>query len=260
MFNLKQIGGVLALTTIVFLLFSVKATAQNRYTGASDIYASGSKGISNKGLVVSFDFETFTDTGLLQDFGPYGHHGTTLRNLDTTGYIGKARKFSTLADIVALPDHTSFNLDGPITVAVWVKIATSNQHAHIFACNNKFVLWTTSKGQYKFADTMGNGFTTMPGTVKKDGWHSVVAVWSGTKGDKLSKNNIKIYIDGYRAAGTFTESWEPGEMIAQNACVIGATLHGGIPHQELPFVGAIDELQVYARALSEEEVKIHASR
>lgn len=243
-----------------FLLFPSITMGQHRYTGVSDQNQTGSKGISANGLVASYDFETYTSDGLLKDFGPFENHGKTLRNLDTLGLSGKARKFSTLADIVALRDHTSFDLDGPITVAVWMKVSTLNLHQHILACNDKFVLWITKSNKFKFADTQGNAFTTLEGTVKADGWHSVVAVWSGTKGDTLSKDNIKIFVDGVQMDGTYKNKWSPSTMQANNASVIGSTLHGAIPHQELPFVGAIDELQVFSRVLNKDEIKIHATK
>jgi hypothetical protein len=253
-----KISLCLILVLSISLLFSTTSIAQDRYIGVSEQYKTGSKGISPDGLVASYDFETYTSTGLLKDFGPFENHGKTLRNLDTLGLVGKARIFSTLADIVALPDHSSFNLDGSITVAVWMK--ASNLHAHILTCSNKFVLWTTKRNQFKFADTQGNGFTTLEGTVKTDGWHSIVAVWSGTKGDELSNDNIKIFIDGVRMEGTFEKSWQPDDMVANNACVIGSTLQGAKSHQELPFVGAIDELQLFSRALNADEIKTHATK
>ncbi|WP_438426215.1 LamG domain-containing protein [Aquimarina macrocephali] len=256
----KKVSVLLLFFIVNFLLFPTITMGQHRYTGVSDQNQTGSKGISSNGLVASYDFETYTSTGLLKDFGPFENHGKTLRNLDTLGPINKARKFSTLADIVVLPDHTSFDLDGPITVATWMKVSTANLHQHILACNDKFVLWITKSNKFKFADTQGNAFTTLEGTVKTDGWHSVVAVWSGTKGDTLSKDNIKIFVDGVQMDGTYKNNWSPSTMQANNACVIGSTLHGAIPHQELPFVGAIDELQVFSRVLNENEIKIHATK
>lgn len=257
--GVKKVSMFLMLFTCKFL-FPTITMGQLRYTGVSDENQTGSKGISTDGLVASYDFETYTTTGMLKDFGPFENHGKTLRNLDTLGLSSKARKFSTLADIIALPDHSSFSLDGPMTIAVWVKISNLNMHAHIIACSNKFVLWTTKKNQFRFADTMGNGFTTLEGTVETGGWRSVVAVWSGTKGDMLSNDNIKIFIDGVQMDGTFEKNWDPGDIEVSNATVIGSTLHGAIGHQKLPFVGAIDELQVFSRALSDDEIKIHATK
>ncbi|AXT20405.1 LamG domain-containing protein [Flavobacteriaceae bacterium AU392] len=258
--GMKKASMLLIFFTTKFLLFSTVTMGQYLYTGVSDQNKTGSKWISSDGLVASYDFETYTSTGLLKDFGPFENHGKTLRNLDTLGFFGKARMFSTLADIVVLPDHKNFDLDGPITVAVWMKVSTLNLHQHILACSDKFVLWTTGKNQFRFADTRGNGFTTLEGTVEADGWHSIIAVWSGAKGDTLSKNNIKIFIDGVQMDGTFENNWKPDTMLAKNACVIGSTLHGAKGHQKLPFEGAIDEIQLFSRALNVDEIKIHATK
>jgi hypothetical protein len=141
-----------------------------------------------------------------------------------------------------------------------MKISPLNFHGHVFVCSNKYVLWTTKKNQYKFADTMGNGFTTLEGTVVTDGWHSVVAVWSGTKGDMLSNDNIKIFVDGIQMDGTFEKNWNPDDIVANNACVIGSTLQGSTRHQEITFEGAIDEIQVFSRALNDDEIKMHATK
>lgn len=244
----------------IFFLFPHTTFGQDRYTGVTEQNRTGSKGISPDDLVVSYDFETFTSTGLLKDFGPFENHGKTLRNLDTLGLMGRARGFSTLADIVVLPNHASFNLDGPMTVAVWIKFSVPDLHQHVLACNDKFVLWTTRSNKFKFADTQGNSFTTLEGTVNTDDWHSVIAVWSGTKGDTLSENNIKIFLDGVPLEGTFSNKWSPGEMKVNNACVIGSTLHGEKWHQELPFYGAIDELQLFSRVFSADEIKAHATK
>ena len=258
--GIQKASTLLIFFIVKFLLFPTITMGQLRYTGISDENKTGSKWISPDGLVASYDFETYTSAGLLKDFGPFENHGKTLRNIDTLGLFGKARIFSTLADIVVLPDHKSFNLDGPITVAVWVKISIPNLHQHILACSNKFVFWTTEKNQFRFADTLGNGFTTLEGTVKIDGWHSIIAVWSGTKEDALSKNNIKIFIDGVQMDGTFENKWKPGAMLDNTACVIGSTLHGAKGHQKLTFEEAIDEIQLFSRALNADEIKIHATR
>ncbi len=258
--EVKRVNILLFIIISNFFLFSTIVVSQTRYTGVTEQNQTGSKGISSEGLVVSYDFETYTGTGMLKDFSSFKHHGKTLRNLDTLGLIGQARKFSTLADIVVLPDNESFNLEGPISVAVWLNITTLNKHQHILACNDKFVLWVTKTNKFKFADTQGNSFTSLKETVKADGWHSVIAVWTGTKGDKLSKYNIKIFVDGIQLAGTYSNYWQPNTMKMKNACVIGSTLHGAKWHQELPFEGAIDELQIFSRALNNDEIKAHATK
>lgn len=228
--------------------------AQKRYIGISTENPTGTAVISTDGLVAAYDFETYTSDGLLRDFGPFGNHGKTKRNKETRGHFGKARVFSELADHVDLPEHSSFNLDGPLTVAAWLQITTINLHQHIFAAGSKFVLWVTKADQYRFADTKGNGITTQEGVVKTEGLHSVVAVLYGTKGDSLTKDNIKIFVNGIQMEGSIDPVWAPTVLPPTDACYIG------FGHDEFQFEGIIDELLVFSRALTDDEIQVHANR
>ena len=49
--------------------------AQATYAGVSASNPTGSAGISDSALVLSFDMETRRADGLLRDFGPVGNHG-----------------------------------------------------------------------------------------------------------------------------------------------------------------------------------------
>jgi hypothetical protein len=55
--------------------------------------------------------------------------------------------------------------------------------------------------------------------------------------------------------------WAPGPLHRSDACFIGFESHQGlVDHQTMPFVGAIDELVIYRRALREPEIAAHARR
>ena len=90
-----------------------------------------------------------------------------------------------------------------MTVAAKVKITKANLHQHLLACNDLFVLWLTSDNKYRFADTLGQGFTTTDGIqpVAEGKWHSVVATLSASQGDELNHDNIKIYVNGVEMPG-----------------------------------------------------------
>jgi hypothetical protein len=63
--------------------------------------------------------------------------------------------------------------------------------------------------------------------------------------------------DEARDAGT----WNPGELYPTDACYIGFESHqGNEDHQLMPFVGAIDELLVFSRAWTAEEVRVFAEK
>lgn len=232
-----------------------------RYVGISVKNPTGSAAISADGLAAAYDFETYTSDGMLRDFGPFGNHGKVKQKKETGGRFGKARVFSDVGDLVDLPEQSSFNLDGPLTVATWIQITTLNLHQHIFACDDKFVLWVTPTNQYRFADTLGDAFTTEEGVVQTESWHSVVAVLYGTRGDSLTKDNIKIFVDGTQMEGSFGPVWAPTVLHPTDACHIGFESHQGQSrHQELQFEGVVDELLVFSRALTDDEIQTHAER
>jgi hypothetical protein len=70
-----------------------------------------------------------------------------------------------------------------------------------------------------------------------------------------------VYLDGQPVDGQLFGRWSPGVLHAQDACYIGFESHQGQPwHQTLPFVGVIDELLIFSRALTLSEIDVHASR
>lgn len=188
-------------------------------------------------------------------------HGKLQQRQTAKGRFGQALAFSVKEDVVLLPDSQHFNVTGPLTVAAQLKIVSPDLHQHVFAGNDLFVLWLTTRNQYRFADTLGQGFTTMGKVdeVTEGEWHSVVAVLSTGKGDTLNKDNIKIFVDGTELQGRHEKVWSPTKLADANACVIGGTRTGSEKHQDLQFEGIIDELLIFSRALSTDEIKAYSN-
>lgn len=240
-------------------LLAASARAQS-YTGISSKTPTGSEAISSDGLVAAYDFESYTDDGRLRDFGPFGNHGKVERTNERDGLFGRARVFTDLGDVVDLPEEPSFALEGPLTVAAWLRITTPGLHAHIVNCDDMYVLWTTTQDQYRLADTQANGITTKPGTVQTDGWHSVVAVLEATRGDRLTNDNIRLYVDGMALEGTLDPTWAPGALREGDGCLLGASKQGSAGHQRLQFEGVLDEVLIFGRALTDAEVSAFSRR
>ena len=54
--------------------------------------------------------------------------------------------------------------------------------------------------------------------------------------------------------------WNPRDLFPSDACYIGFESHQGMEsHKELSFIGDIDDLMLFSRALSESEIRIHAT-
>jgi hypothetical protein len=245
------------------------AAPQHRatYLGVSDQSPTGSPSISRDGLVAAYDLETLTRDGKLKDFSGNNNHGTVHRTTSVNGIFGKARQFSTASDYIHLPESPLFDLNGPLTLAMWVRVHRLGLHQHMLACDDKFALWITPQNNIRFVDTLGDGFQSIGG-ITTGTWYSLVGVFKGKAGDILTGDNIAVFINGKPIEGAVfsrprgrasNKIWAPGVLHEQNACYIGFESHQGEPtHQKLQYEGDIDELLVFSRALTLSEVEVHA--
>ena len=223
----------------------------------------GSPVISSDALVAAYDMST--DSGHLRDLGPHALHGTLLRSQSEPSPHGVARVFTEVGDRIDLPESDAFDLDGPLTIATWVRVDSLGLHQHIAACDDKWALWITPDDQFRLGDTRGGGWSTDPGRVVEGQWTAVVAVLSGTRGDALTEETVSLWVDGEEASSYAhlrsdvareAGSWGPGELYPDDACSIGFESHqGNVAHQDMPFVGALDDLIISARPWTPEEVR-----
>jgi hypothetical protein len=237
------------------------------HVGDSHAQPTGFRAISADALVLAFDMTSTTQDGRLRDFGPFGLHGVITRARIVASPHGGARDFLTVADRVDLPDSDQLALDGPLTLAARLRVSKLGIHQHIIACDDKFALWITPEDRLRFVDTRGHGAQTAA-AIPASKWLSVVAVLDGTKDVVLGSTAIHLYIDG-RAVATEPVNranetplrWLPGPLYPTDSCYIGFESHqGAADHQDLPFVGAIDDLLVFRRAWTAKEAAAYASQ
>ncbi len=222
--------------------------------------------VNDDGLVAAFDMSVDRE-GQLVDTGPHGLFGITLRDVRTAGADGTpggARLFRTVQDRVDLPESQAFNLDGPLTLAARVRVDSLGLHQHIAACDDKWALWVTPDNRFRLGDTRGGGWSTEAGRVQQGAWTAVVAVLTGTIGDPLVPETVALWVDGERAGQAHLRSddaqasgaWSAGDLYPDDACSLGFESHqGNAAHQQMPFVGALDEFLVYGRAWTPAEVQ-----
>lgn len=240
------------------------------YSGISEAMPTGSARISARGLVAAYDMETTTADGRLRDFSEGGHHGVSSTSDLVEGAVGLARRFDGVEDKVHLEPRVEFDLDGPHTIAVWVRVDGLGLHQHIFACDDKWALWVTPDDQFRLGDTKGGGWSTPPEEAEAGRWTSVVSVLRGTVGDPLTPETVALYVDGELANASQhlrtdrardLGAWGPGELYPTDACYIGFESHQGVAdHQTLPFMGAIDQVLLFNRAWTEDEVRAFSAR
>lgn len=233
--------------------------------GVTEDVPQGHPGVSADALVAAYDMSSLTTQGLLRDFSGNGLHGTIAGATPATGLRGGAYSFSgDPAERIALPSASVFDLDGPLTVAAWFRIDTPNQHQHVIACDDKFVLWLKASDQVRIANTRSDfGETVEP--LSSGEFHSVVGIFKGTAGDQIDTSNLEIWVDGELVEITVGSAvsppvWRDGVLYPTDACYIGFESHQGrADHADLGFYGLIDEVLVFGRALTPAEVALLAA-
>jgi len=207
--------------------------------------------------VLRLDFDEGSGN-TVYDKSPYRNNGTIYGASWVDGKYGKALSFDGEDDYVEVPNSESLDITDAITVEVWVKPTveprdynmmfiqkgddTSNDRT--FYIYNRGVSDELHFGGY---DSLGNLHLvrfSMPSDYKNGVWSYLVLV--------KDSNGLRAYYNGMLKGfdDTFTENMRSNTdpvMIG----VAGTLLY---------FNGIIDEVRIYNRALSEEEIKAHFIR
>lgn len=167
--------------------------------------------------------------------------------LGATGAIGDGDTAVTFDGSDDEVTNASTDLDltaGPLTVEVWAKRGTGSSDAGLAGTGNAgfdgyALTWHNAASIFFYT---GNAFVSASlsdATV----FHHIVGTWDGT----TNPNGIKLYIDGVLAAqGTATAT-----TLSNTGFRIGRDT------SSTRFTGTLDEVAVYASALSEARVQDH---
>ena len=262
----RLLNGAASVAPILIAIAPCEMPAQVTYGGVSERYPTGSAAISDSGLVLAFDMETRLRAAL-RDFGPFGNHGAIGGTRTVDGAFGQGMLFETAVDRVHLEENPFLAIDGPLTIALWMRVNTLNLHQHILACDDKFALWVTPQNRVRFSDTLGHGMDTAD-PILTDRWYSLIAIFSGRRGAEVTPETVQLFLDGENVTmsivnrpGETPPRWMPEALYSSDACYVGFESHqGDVAHQSLQFEGLIDDLLIFNRALTAREVRVHASR
>jgi hypothetical protein len=240
-------------------------TLDGDFIGVSSSTPTGHPSVPSDALVAAYDMTTLTPAGLLQDFSGRGLDGIISGTVVEPSPRGGARVFDVATDRIELPARNDFDLDGPLTLVTRVRMDLQRRHQHILACDDKFAFTVREADQVRLSNSRGDLAETLS-PLPAGIWHSLIGVVRGTAGDVLDDTNIEIWIDGVRApvriigsAGSSPAVWRDGVLHPTDACYIGFESHQGDPsHQNLAFHGAIDEVVVFGRALTPQEIELLA--
>ncbi len=212
------------------------------------LYFSNKSNINETGLVGFWKLdESFGETA----FDESGNKNNgTLNNGPKRiyGTFGNALSFDGVNDYVSISDSASLDISGAITIESWVKINSFSSDQWILSKNNYptaatpgygIAILTNGKINPAISSTVDQQFQST-GTLSTGVWYHIVVV-----ADAVS--TIKIYING---ALDTTANKPEGAGTNNNPLKIGVANHDAQPCNCI-----IDEVRIYNRSLSADEVK-----
>ena len=220
------------------------ATKSGIYNGYKVI---GTQTLGLRGLVLWLKFNEGSGN-IAYDSSFYNNHGTIYGATWTDGKFGKALKFDGVDDYVEVPDSESLRITGDLTIIVWV-FPELDVEAYQGVCGKGkagegVMAVDTRYDDYRLAWRQGDGTTAYYHNFYNfftlgEKWYFVAVVREG--------NTIKAFRDGeFFGSQTFDYT-------------VGATnvdFYIGRRDDGFYFNGIIDEVRIYNRVLSENEIKM----
>ena len=216
-------------------------------------------------LAMNFDNDSLVgeNATTVIDISRYGNNGTCVNsssgtfgcNWTTNGKYYGAISFNSTNQYVTIPHNNILNGDTDLTVEFWKKPGNQATNGYdVYKCGNSACLATYFAGitsinaGWGFYNTNPTGYyVTCPGTYN-DTWHYVVGVHNHSSGQ------IYMYIDGALCGGSvvFAGTHATGNYPLG---IGGMPLDGYGPTYYMN--GTIDEVRIYNRTMSAEEVTQH---
>ena len=203
------------------------------------------------GLVAAFDFNEPGGTGVI-DGSPFGHNGRLWHADRVPGLRGEALAFTRPDAVVRIPRRRQLNLGDAITLEAWIKPGPPDANSHIIIAKNDEYLLRLDKqpegGHISFFVHVGSPAVAWEPRVSSKApptagvWHHVVGTWDGAM--------LRLYLDGelqQEQARTGKPNPNPYPVMIGNFEY--PSCHG------TAFGGLIDEVRIYNRAMSGEEVR-----
>ena len=211
----------------------------------------------SEGLVGYWDMEGIGTTGngvTVPDLSGNGNDGVTsdanASGLDcrTGGKFAGGCTFDGTDDYINIADSNIYRPTTAITVSTWFKAESQTGYTRFISANSTanvgydLQLFPYSVGgriQFEIGANSGNIASNVGTNYRDSRWHHVVGTWDGSI--------MKLYIDGNQQTQTKNVS---GSIPYSQYLVIGAT---GVYSSN--YSGSIDEVRIYNRALSSNEVR-----
>jgi len=204
-------------------------------------------------LVLALNFNNNSAIGenstYVVDISQYGNNGTIHGATYTDGKFGKALSFDGSDDYVDCGNDSSLDITEAITVETWVKPAQNSDHAGIaakehYTNNQGWVLIQLSGTDWYFRIYNGATYKAVSesNSVDLNTWQHVVATYD--------KQYMRLYKNGVQIGTPTACDWS----IATTSEPLCIGYRSSVGQH---FSGIIDEVRIYNRALSADEIKMH---
>ena len=199
-------------------------------------------------MILYFSFDSLDDDQAL-DHSKYKNNGEIKGTPEhVEGKFDKALEFNGTTDWVEIPHHESLTVDQDVTVMAWIwterHTGPNNERWQgILAKSNSprsYSFYTESPSKCLHF-VSGGGSVCNDGEVKLNEWQHVAA--------QLDNGTHRYWINGVNAGTSGNKSKPPGNADT-SPVFIGTTAEGA----GRLFLGLIDEVRIWNRALSEDEI------
>jgi len=209
-------------------------------------------GLTGNVLMLHLDEAVNAQTFL--DVSGQGNDGACAGNACPTaglsGRFGRTAQFDGVNDVITVGNPAVLRLTGSLSLAAWFKTAAPVGNYRTLVSkwdsvtNGSYTLGWENTGGLRFCLSNGTRMVcASSGQAHNDGkWHHVVGAWDGAA--------ATIYVDGAAVTATPDATFGPIADTTRNV-KIGADDNGG---GDRFFNGQIDEVAIYRRALSANEI------
>ena len=210
---------------------------------------------ADDGLVAEWRFDEESGS-VLADSSGNGNDGVIHGATWVEGEYGTALSFDGVDDYVVIPTDSGINpIDGSWTVEAWITVPTIPPSDHNYPImakhdgdmDNGYALLVSYDGNVHYmVDHYKGPVYKAIGTISTNSWYHVTGVL-----DK-STNNLNMFVNGFQTGSTSISGL--GTINPSNPLWIGRYHRGSRSRYEY-FNGIIDEIRIYNRALTAEEIK-----
>ena len=207
----------------------------------------GTQTLGLRGLVLWLKFNEGSGN-IAYDSSFYNNHGTIYGATWTDGKFGKALSLDGVDDYVEVPDSESLNITDEITIVAWVKpiswISGREQWiVHKYSPGWLLYAWSDNDLRFIINNRTDIDHIVVPLPPLNQWSHIVATVENG--------NIVTIYKNGeYVDSKTLSVSLDSNTLSTRPVQI------GGKSTENKCFNGLIDEVRIYNRALSENEIKM----